>query len=313
VAYPLPSPQPRPQGPPPGRAPSETDPDSPAGFRIGAPTTLVLIVLNVLVFFVQLAIARGGFVTMTAAALLGTGGNYWSATLHEGRGETLLTSCFVHAGLMHIGFNMVALRQIGPFVEKVAGGARMLPLYLISGVVGAFGSTFVHTLFSRSDNIGVGASGAICGLIGAALVIGWRVEGKNSPIVRGMARWLGTILLIGLLPGIDGSAHVFGAASGAVIAMLWRRGYVYSTFRRALVYGLSVAVVAAAGGLVVLHDLRDPYAMLTASDRLEVAQAALDRGDCVLARDAVVAAHRLIPHAKETNDAVAIVDNTCPR
>jgi rhomboid protease GluP len=273
----------------------------------------VIIALNVLVFLAQIAIARGGLFQMTAGALLGTGGNYWSATLHEGRFETLLTSCFVHAGLLHIGFNMVALRQIGPFVEKIAGGARMLPLYLISGLVGAFGSTFVHTVFSRADGIGVGASGAICGLIGAALVIGWRVEGKGSPIVRGMARWLGTILFIGLLPGIDGSAHFFGAVSGAVIAMLWRRGHVYSALKRAVVYGLSTAALGATVALVVLHDLRDPYAMSTASERVDIAQAALDRGDCVEARRAVLAAQRLTPNAEGMPKAVAIVDHACPR
>lgn len=306
--YPLPSPQPRPQATPP------VEPGGAARrFALGPPMTMWLIALNALVFAVQLALAQGGLFSMTSGALLGTGGNYWSATLHEGRLETLLTSCFVHAGLLHIGFNMVALWQIGPFVEKVAGAARMLPLYLVSGIVGAFGSTFVHTVAQRSDGVGVGASGAICGLVGAALVVGWRVEGRKSPIVRAMARWLGTILLIGLLPGIDGSAHFFGALSGAVIAMLWRRGHVYSAFGRGLAYAACGALMAASGGLVVLHDLRDPYAMSTAQDRLGLAQAALDGGNCAGARDAVLAARRLVPSAKEVAAAVAIVDGACPR
>src|SRR5262249_41625383 len=151
------------------------------------------------------------------------------------------------------------------------------PLYLISGFVGAFLSTFVH-LMRGSDGVGVGASGAICGLIAAALVIGYRVEGKDSPMLKAMARWLATIVVIGLVLGIDGVAHAGGAIAGGVIAFLWRRGFTYSATRRALVLGACGLAVLGAGARVAWFDLTQPYAAYTLADRVGFAGDALATG-----------------------------------
>lgn len=269
----------------------------------------MLIVLNVAVFVVELILLGDFkdviFFTKQSAgfAMLATGGNYWLATIREGRFETLVSSCFVHAGLLHLGFNMAALRQVGPFVERAVGSARMLPAYLISGFVGSFVSTFVHVMRGH-DSVGVGASGAVCGLIGMALVIGWRVQGKNSPILRAMASWLVTIFVLGaLVSGIDNSAHAGGAIGGAVIALLWRRGIVYTTLRKWIVLGLCSIVLVATAARVVYFDLQVPYATYTFDDRLKAARNATIEGDCKNAHASIEAARRLSP----TDPHVAVI------
>lgn len=281
------------------------------------PITTLLIAANIAIFAVELAIARDPmdavFFTKRSAsiAIMATGGNYWLATVHESRWETLLTSCFVHGGLLHLIFNMVAMRQIGPIVERIVGPARMLPLYLIAGFVGSFLSTFVHVM-RGSDSVGVGASGAICGLIAAALVIGYRVEGRDSPMLKVMARWLLTILAIGLVPGIDGMAHGGGMIAGGVIAFLWRRGFTYSAARRTLVLGACVLVVCLTGARVAYFDLTDAYAKYTLDDRTFIAEKALENGDCALARSAIAAAKRLAPDTPKTVHVAERVIELCP-
>ena len=282
-----------------------------------APVTALLVAANVLVFLAEIAHALRarelpGIFSMPLSTLLAAGGNYSVATVREGRVETLLASCFVHGGLLHIGFNMAALRNVGALVERIVGPARMLPMYLLSGVVGAFASSFWHWAMGRAL-VSVGASGAICGLIGAALVVGWRVEGRESPLVRGTSRWLLSILVIGFLPGvgIDNAAHIGGAISGAVIAMLWRRGVVYGTARKIAWIGASALLLLASFARVVERDLRDPYATLMAFDRVELALRAADTGDCDVARRAIARASRLTPNAKEVADGRAVVAQAC--
>jgi rhomboid protease GluP len=298
-------------------APPDDGPEERPSFFRDAPVTAMLIVANVVVFLIEIAYALRahelpGIFSMPLSALLATGGNYSVATVREVRVETLLASCFVHGGLLHIGFNMMALRNVGTLVERIVGPARMLPMYLLSGVVGAFASSFWHWAMGRAL-VSVGASGAICGLIGAALVVGWRVEGRDSPLVRGTARWLVSILVIGFLPGvgIDNAAHIGGAVAGAVIAMLWRRGLVYGTGRKVAWIGASVLFVLAAGARVVERDLRDPYATLMVADRINVAMGALEAGDCAVARTAIGRAARLTPDAPEVLDGRQAVAQAC--
>lgn len=305
------------------------DPDPPR-VRVAAtpslwetPWTGILIVLNIAVFLIEIAIwfLDGGTADhigdlvwgMPSIALLATGGNYWSATIHEMRIETLLTCCFVHGGLLHIGFNMVALRQIGPFVERTVGAARMVPLYLIGGFVSSFASTFYNFGIRQQESISVGASGAICALIGAALVIGGRVEGKSSPIMWAMVRWLGMTVFIGFaLRGVDNAAHIGGAIGGAVIALLWRRGLRYSDLRRNLVLGASTLITLAAIGVVIARDVRDPLALMMADDRREAARTLLfQHHDCKGALEMARGAKRLLPKDPETLVTAQTIEENC--
>src|SRR4029077_18481092 len=87
----------------------------------------------------------------------------------------LVTAIFLHGGLIHIGFNMMVLMDIGPVVEEVYGSARYLFLYTAVGIAGYVVSAF--TPFRTHPALAVGASGAILGLIGVMIAITTRRGG----------------------------------------------------------------------------------------------------------------------------------------
>jgi rhomboid protease GluP len=304
---PIPEPRlgPSTQGAPvPVRAAAEPETAEPP-FVSTYPLTTAIIVVNILVFIGQLwASGAVGLAGMPSSVLLAFGGNYVNATLVD-RYETLLTSCFVHGSALHIGFNMIALRQIGPFIERSVGAARMAPLYLISGIAGSIGSTFFGWL-SQGQRLSVGASGAICGLIGAALVIGYRIEGAKSPLMRAMARWLLTLFALGLVVsffarrgGFDNAAHVAGSVAGASVAAAWRRGVVFPRSTTIAVVLLCASIVAGAGLRCARFTLKDPFATMLIDERVAAATHAIDLGDCPTAHDALDSVVKLAPRAPE--------------
>lgn len=274
--------------------------------------TWVLIALNVAVFVGQLVMARsfeGQHEDMPREVVMAFGGNYAASTLREGRVETLVASCFVHFSFLHIAFNMVALYQVMPFLERTVGVGRAATLYLASGVVGSMFSA-LYGWVVEGQRLGAGASGAICGLIGGALVVGWRIQGAGSPLMRGMARWLAAVLIIGALAHFDNAAHAGGAIAGALVALAWRRGPELPAGRAANV-ALFTIVLLATAGRVVQQDVTNPFATMTADERLAAAGRALDAGRCQEARDAMAAARRVAPHARAVLDDAQIVRRIC--
>ena len=288
-----------------------------------APVTAALIAVNVLVFVGQ-ALHAGtlqSLMNMPQATLLAFGANDANLTLYDGRWQALLASCFVHGSLLHIAFNVVALRQIGPFVERVASPARMLPLYLASGIAGSAASAFFGWL-STGQRLSVGASGAICGLIGAALVLGYRIEGKESPIMRAMGRWLLVLLGMGLAVtfivrlqggagGFDNAAHAGGALGGVAVALTWRRGSVYTPAARNAILAGCIFLVAAVGARVLMIDLVDPYATYGAEARVELAEQELAKGRCEEADRALRSLDRISPQAHEVQRVRVVYRQRC--
>ena len=274
-----------------------------------APLTFGIIAVNLAVFAAQVALGgMRSLVGMPSWVLLAFGGNEVGATLYEHRYETLLTSCFVHGSLLHIAFNMVALWQIGPFVERSAGIARMAPLYILSALGASTGSTFFGWL-SQEQRLSVGASGAVCGLIGAALVIGYRVEGPRSPVMRAMAGWLGMLLALGIAtsffltvksPSFDNAAHAGGALAGASVAITWKRGESFSPLLTTGILAVCIGLFAGTGVRVARFSLTDPFALLRAPERLALAARWIDAGDCRNAAAAIESVKRLMaPDAPE--------------
>ena len=177
----------------------------------GARISMVLIALNVLVFFVDaavpdlkvrfgnLALARDGFDLIGVA---------------DGEYYRLVTAAFLHAGLFHILFNMFALLQIGPVLEQALGRGRFLALYLLS----ALGGSVAAYVLADPGQLGVGASGAIFGLFGAYYVVVRRLGGETSTIVV----LLGINLVITFtVPNIDYRAHLGGLVTGALLAAVF--------------------------------------------------------------------------------------------
>jgi membrane associated rhomboid family serine protease len=263
-----------------------------------APVTRALIGLNVAVFVVQLIITGGqSLMHLPMRETLAFGASYPLATIGENRWETLVTACFLHDGLLHIGFNMLALWQAGPLVERAVGSARMAPMYLVAGASGNALSVahawIVHPVYPT-----VGASGAICGVLVAALVVGWRVQGWRGPLTQAMVRWLGMIVVFGLFANrsggnIDNSAHLGGAIAGGAIALTWRRGVRYSDRATAAILAACIGVVVVCIAAVAVHDRTDRFAAMDLQERSAFTQDALSDGLCHEARDGLLAVERL--------------------
>ena len=129
----------------------------------------------------------------------------------------LLTAMFLHAGIMHILFNMLILYQLGTALEGLLGSGRFLGLYLLSGLGGGLASI----TFNDPMVLSVGASGAIFGLMGAYAALSKRLRLNNEQVVGLIV----VNLILGfVLPGIDWHAHVGGLVTGAALASAMRLG-----------------------------------------------------------------------------------------
>jgi len=146
--------------------------------------------------------------------LLGASGYIPIDRLH--RWWSLISANYLHGSIMHIFFNMIALWQLGPLVLQEYGNSRMFIIYTISGVFGFFVSYLAGVTFT------IGASAAICGLIGAALYFGKSRGGiYGQAVYRQIGGWAIGIFLFGfLVPAINNWAHGGGMLAGAVSGFL---------------------------------------------------------------------------------------------
>ncbi|HEY9555884.1 MAG TPA: rhomboid family intramembrane serine protease [Acidimicrobiales bacterium] len=175
--------------------------------------TQVLIALNVAVFVYGL----GGGGLSTSQDMTIDGGliaRGWTGTelvgVAEGEWWRLVTSGFLHANLIHIGFNCLVLYQLGQVLEPVLGRLRFGAVYFASMLTGSFG-----VLLLSPDSLTVGASGAVFGLMGAALAV-FRARGIN-PFDTGLGGAVMINLLITFtLPGISVGGHVGGLIGGFI-------------------------------------------------------------------------------------------------
>jgi len=127
----------------------------------------------------------------------------------------LVTAIFLHGGLMHIGFNMWVLMDIGPMVEELYGSARYLFLYVATGVAG-------YLLSSVGGHFSVGASGSLLGLIGVLLAATTGRQNMAAQALRSsLIRWLIYIGVLGFIfSGTDNYAHLGGVAAGYALGRL---------------------------------------------------------------------------------------------
>jgi membrane associated rhomboid family serine protease len=141
-----------------------------------------------------------------------------------GRWWTVLSAGWLHGSLLHIAFNMYALRQVAPAAAEMYGPGRTVIIYTVGGIAGfLLSSTAGHYLqgmpipLFRGANWTIGASAPIMGLLGALLYYGHR---SGSSLVRGEAlRYAVIWFLFGVfMPGVDNYAHLGGFAGGYVTA-----------------------------------------------------------------------------------------------
>ena len=176
--------------------------------------SMVLIGINVAVFLAQLATGDRDGEVFRQGAMLGRSGitadGQQRTGVADGAWWRLVTSAFLHGGLLHLAFNMYALYLFGPFVEKALGTWRFVVAYLTMAVVA---SAFVYTL-SDPGGFTVGASGAIFGLFALALVL----QLKAKVDVTGLLVLLAINALLSTRGNISWQGHLGGFVAGLVIA-----------------------------------------------------------------------------------------------
>lgn len=170
-------------------------------------------------------IGTGGLFTMfspstNALVLFGASGGVPFYTL--GRWWTIFSASWLHAGILHILLNMMALRQLGPAVADMYGPGRMVIIYVLAGgggfLLSSLAALFLPALpFLRGSALTVGASASIAGLLGAILYYGHR---SGSSMARAYATQSAIMLLIMgfFFPGIDNYAHLGGFGAGYGVA-----------------------------------------------------------------------------------------------
>lgn len=221
----------------------------------GAIVTKVLIAANVLIFFVNLA--QGASLTENSGdlffdwALLGQAQVFPTGELigvAEGEWWRLITSAFLHGSIIHLGMNMLMLYWIGAPIEEAIGRARFVVLYLVSGLAGSAGAL----LLTEQNAITVGASGAIFGLLGAAVVF----ERQRTFVLGGSAL---SIIILNLVltfavPNISIGGHIGGLVGGALGGLaLSRFGRAHVVYGRPGVMGFAALVLVGLASVLLAY------------------------------------------------------------
>jgi membrane associated rhomboid family serine protease len=182
--------------------------------------TRLLIACNVLAFVWEISVSGPAMFSIGGgdmSRVLQAGALNPVAVLHDGEWWRILTSAFLHGGLLHIAVNMFSLWILGRFVESAMGPIRMLLVYFISLIASGLGVVY----FSAPDAVTVGASGAIFGLFGALFAIGFRLGKPGMELVRANIGILVINLIISFtVPAISWQAHICGLVAGFVATLL---------------------------------------------------------------------------------------------
>jgi rhomboid protease GluP len=196
----------------------------------------------------QSAPALGGISTGVLMELGAKGpwifaGQYWR----------LVTAIFLHAGLLHIGFNMWVLYDVGPLVESLFSGSKYIVLYLATGVFG-----YIVSALWAPFGISIGASGAIMGLIGVLIGASFHLGSMGRDLRRRLWVWVIYIAIFGLLPifAIDNAAHFGGFISGLLFGYVIPTGEPQTRESETLWSALaviSVLIIAGSFGVMALN------------------------------------------------------------
>ena len=206
-----------------------------------------LLALVIMAAYARVFIAQGGGFGSPPAWLLYDFGAQWPIGSDEP--WRLVTPMFLHIGLWHLAFNLIAIATVGPQIEAVYGRLTMLFVFIATGVLANIASGQI-----QPEVLSAGASGGLCGLIGAAAGYGHRLgTGGGRALRNDMLKWIAYTIIFGFAVHANNWAHAFGALSGAVF------GYTIPPrvwTRRALlplrVIGKLFGVVATVGALAII-------------------------------------------------------------
>jgi len=180
----------------------------------------IILYLLTLAFDVQ-GVSTGGFnfLAPSGRSLFVFGASGVIPVFRAGRWWTFLTAGWLHAGVLHILFNMMWIRQLAPATSETYGPSRMVIIYTFAGVTGFAASTLSGAFIPFLGGAGftVGASAPIFGLLGALVFYGRRT---GSSIVGDQAKsWAVALFIFGFIfRGVDNWAHLGGFAGGYATA-----------------------------------------------------------------------------------------------
>lgn len=182
-------------------------------FSYGKPLIVYfLIVMNLIMYFI-LAINGG---SESIDTLIKYGAKYNPAILINGEWWRIISSMFLHIGLLHLAMNLIAVYYLGTLVEKIFGSYRFFIIYMLAGIGGGLAS------FAFSMNVSAGASGALFGLFGALLFFGliykrlfFQTIGVNLLILIGINIAFGFTV-----SQVDNAAHLGGLITGFFAAAI---------------------------------------------------------------------------------------------
>jgi membrane associated rhomboid family serine protease len=203
--------------------------------------TYVLIAINVLLF---LAEGRFGVGSQSGGSTLYTKFALFGPAIADGDWWRIVTGGFLHAGLLHILFNMYLLYLLGQMLEPAIGSVRFALVYTVALLAGSLGALIV-----TPDAVTVGASGAVFGLMGAAAVE-LRARGIN-PFETGIGGLIVFNLIFSfVLSGISIGGHIGGLIGGAAAGFLFLQAD-QRRIPRSLALALSVALAAVVAAVAI--------------------------------------------------------------
>jgi rhomboid protease GluP len=227
--------------------------------RVGSATlTRALVIINVMVFVAMLLTGASLLGGPSMGQLMAWGANFAPYTF-GGQWWRLLTYNFIHIGLLHIGFNMWCLWDLGELAESLYGTPTFGAVYMISGVAGGLMSAGWHP-----GPPSAGASGAIFGLAGALIASYYLGEfSMPKPVIQAHLRSLIFFVVFNVVwgaaaGGVDNSAHFGGLVAGAVCGALIARIAPSSENTSARVAILGIIALVLAGTTFALQGAYGP-------------------------------------------------------
>jgi rhomboid protease GluP len=219
--------------------------------------TPIIVYLNVSIWLLMVVTGVNVF-EPSVESLINWGGNLSALTL-SGQPWRLLTSTFLHGGVVHLLFNMYTLLQAGALLETHFGKHRYAVVYIATGIVASVCSAALS-----GNVVSVGASGAIFGLYGLLVSLLITKSVKIEPDAR-QALLTSTLIFIGynLLygfakTGIDNAAHIGGLASGFIIGFVYYP--VIGEERKSSIVSMALVSTVMIMALLVPYVVSNPYA-----------------------------------------------------
>lgn len=216
------------------------------------PASAILLFLNLANLAVVMAIFGVGQLLNPSSRMLLLMGALDPYSFFQGEYWRLITYGFLHIGLMHIIFNMMALSQVGPVLERQVGSARFLSVYLLSLLGGGAADLLVR---GPVVMVIAGASGALFGLIGFGMSYAHFYGGPVGRLQRNFfLQWALYGFVFGFVVRADNICHLGGFITGALLGYIVERERAHhdqsTPLWRGLATGCSLLVLVAFGWMI---------------------------------------------------------------